>query len=81
MVRVHGVEEPAAKLGHDIPAGPGRAGQAGGDLIDVGVQYLRAGHDTAGRDAGSSNALTAAENSRQVPRSAASMPRPAGVSW
>ncbi len=88
-VRVDGVKEAAAELGHDVPAGPRRAWQHGGDLGQVRLYRLRrarlrrrsGGHDVTGRGAGSSRAVTAAENSRHVPRSASSMRRPAAVSW
>src|SRR6266700_987509 len=80
-VGVGGVEQAAAQFSHNIAAGPGRAGQRGSDLGEVGLDHLAAGHGITGRAAGSSKAVTAAEKSRQAPRSAARVRQPAAVSW
>ena len=78
--RFYGVKETAAQLGQDVIACPPRAGQARGDHAEVGLDPRRAGHGVTGRGTGASSAVTAAENSRQVPRSSASARRPAVVS-
>ncbi len=82
-VRVRGVQEPGAQLGHDAGLGPGRARQPRRDLGEIALDRRAGpGHAelTAG-GAGCRRAVTAVEKSRQVLRSPSRARRPAGVSW